>query len=92
MSHTEPDFTYTEKEAIDDGAARSMDGYGIAWFRGEPIRTVSEGLFQALKDAYGLAASAGCQSDARHGLCGDPEGYPRHGRDHDLGCAAQCSR
>ena len=55
----EPDVIYTEKEAVDEGAVRDMDGYGIATFHGQPVRTVSDTLFRALKDAYGLAASAG---------------------------------
>ncbi len=55
----EPDVIYTEKEAIDTGDVRDMDGWGIATFRGQPVRTVSGTLFRALKDAYGLAASAG---------------------------------
>ena len=55
----EPDVIYTEKEAVDEGTVRLMDGWGIATFRGEPVRTVSDALFAALKDAYGLAASAG---------------------------------
>ena len=55
----EPDVIYTEKEAVDEGTVRLMDGWGIATFRGEPVRTVSDNLFRALKDAFGLAASAG---------------------------------
>jgi hypothetical protein len=36
-----------------------MGGYGIATFRGDPVRTVSDTLFRALQDAFGPAASAG---------------------------------
>ena len=54
-----PDFVITEKEAIDEGAIVEMDAYGIAIFRGDPVRTVSDTLFRTLQDAFGLAATAG---------------------------------
>ncbi len=54
-------FTYTEEQAIADGAVREMDAWGIARFHGEPVRTVSDTLFKALQDAFGLAATAGLQ-------------------------------
>lgn len=55
----EPDFTYTEEDAVDDGAAIDMGGYGYATFRGEPVRTVSDTLFAALQNAFRFAATAG---------------------------------
>jgi hypothetical protein len=55
----EPDVIITEEQAIAEGAAVDMDGWGIAQFRDEPVRTVSSTLFAALKAAFGQAASAG---------------------------------
>jgi hypothetical protein len=55
----EPDFVVTEEDAIAEGAIREMDGYGIAEFRGEPVRTVSAALFAELQNAFRLAATAG---------------------------------
>jgi hypothetical protein len=55
----EPDVIITEEQAIAEGAAVDMDGWGIAIFRGDPVRTVSSALFGALQAAFGQAASAG---------------------------------
>lgn len=54
-----PDFVVTEEDAIAEGAVVSMSGWGIATFRGEPVRTVSRAMFDVLRDAFGLAASKG---------------------------------
>ena len=54
-----PDVVITEEDAIAEGAVREMDGWGIARFRGDRVRTVSDTLFRALQDAFGLAATAG---------------------------------
>jgi hypothetical protein len=54
-----PDFVVTEEDAIAEGAIREMEAWGIAVFRGEPVRTVSDTLFRALKNAFSLAATAG---------------------------------
>jgi len=54
-----PDVVITEEDAIAEGAIRDMSGYGVATFRGDPVRTVSDTLFKALQDAFGLAATAG---------------------------------
>jgi hypothetical protein len=53
------DFVITEDQAIAEGAVIDMHGWGIASFRGEPIATVSRGLFSALKAAFRLAATGG---------------------------------
>jgi hypothetical protein len=55
----EPDVVITEQQAIAEGVIREMGGYGIATFRGAPVRTVSDTLFRVLQDAFGLAATAG---------------------------------
>jgi hypothetical protein len=54
-----PDFVVTEEDAIAEGAIREMDTYGIATFRGDPVRTVSDTLFRALQNAFRLGATAG---------------------------------
>jgi hypothetical protein len=55
----EPGIVYTEEQAIAEGAVRKMDAYGVATFRGDPVYTVSDTLFRALQDTFGLAATAG---------------------------------
>ncbi len=55
----EADFTYTEEQAIAEGAIREMSTWGTVQFRGQPVSTVSDTLFKALQDAFGLAATAG---------------------------------
>jgi hypothetical protein len=60
-----PDIVITEEDLIAEGAIREMDAYGIATFRGAPVRTVSDTLFRALQDAFGLAASHGMQMNGQ---------------------------
>ena len=61
-----PNVVITEQDAIAEGAVREMDGWGIAQFRGDPVRTVSDTLFRALQDAFGLAATAGLTMTAQN--------------------------
>lgn len=48
---SKPDYEVTEAQAIEEGAVVDMTvfGNGIAHFRGEPVRTVSAALFDALR-------------------------------------------
>jgi hypothetical protein len=54
-----PDVVVTEEDLIAEGAVVEMDAWGIATFRGDPVRTVSDTLFWALKNAFTLAATGG---------------------------------
>jgi hypothetical protein len=54
-----PDIVITEEDLIAEGAVVEMGAWGIATFRGNPVRAVSDTLFRALKNAFSLAATAG---------------------------------
>lgn len=54
-----PDVVVTEDQGIAKGWIVPMDAWGVASFRGEPVASVSRALFDALKKAFRLAATAG---------------------------------
>jgi hypothetical protein len=77
-----PDVVVTEEDAIAEGAVVSMGGYGIAEFRGEPVRTVSQALFEALQNAFRLAATAGARRLSDKEVAAEIDAMDgEHGRD-----------
>jgi hypothetical protein len=54
-----PDVIVTEDDAVAEGVIVRMDVWGIPTFHGEPVRTVSRPLFEALQARFMAAIELG---------------------------------